>query len=382
MHLYKKIPKGTNYVFPTESFTLSNSDNDALIRINVSLVITIPLNLKPDFFCQIKVFAGVSVRVEYEAGVNVEAQEGFFIEGGQTFTIMGNGLTANDNNFEVIRNRPVNIDNWTKVVKTNNPYYGAKQYSLEGDIRLMLDGAILGEYPQGYQFTQADLDQAGAGIPVEIWYSKNYGVSGGGAWIYCEEAYFQDVDWAHANNRNKAVKIRYSNLITGVALLPSDFTLTLGSCDYYETALAIGNFNGKVLDIQGAVNTEVPQVIEFSDKPNLEKLSASIFYNNGDFTIRNNPKLTYIYNYSNSSLNTPQNLIIENCPLLDYVKITTYQETTAPQKNIDQILIDLDNNGVLNGTWWTSMDYVYTAASDAARANLAAKGWFLQFTRV
>ncbi len=394
MHLYKKRAKpGTVFKFPEGNFTLTNGDNNSLIRVNVSLVITIPINLQPDFYCQVKVFAGCSVRLEYEAGLNVVAPEGVFIEGGQTFTICFNGEADELNEIEVIRNRPVSNDLWVKIgtLSNENHIYDRIALGFEtGRLRVKDGKTMLYESPEAWS-TIAKIGGEGAVFDfdalnpenkeLEIWFSDPRCLNFSGNYTFLKTVHFDFIDWS-LYPVGQAIFVTRAHLITGVLTLPKTSPLWLNTCDHHEARLVLANYDGETLNMQGCNVDDYEGDIIIEDKANLKTLVLGNFqkYYKQDFVFRNNPLLESINVGDNYNLNHFLSLTIENCPNLNYVKLTNYYQN-SPDKNIDQLLIDRDNSGILDGTWWTDTTFVYTAVSDAARANLIAKGWTLKFTK-
>lgn len=388
MHLYRSTPSTVNYKFPDASFTLKNSDNDSLIRINIALTITIPLDLKPDFYCQIKVFTGVSVRVEYEPGVNIEAQEGFFIEGGQTFTIMGNGLSDVDNAFEIIRNRPVDVAKWTKLKKAITAYYGSRNFKIDGAAVRLMDGTrLLGEYDEAHVFTQTELSEANGGLPVEFWYSSNKILGGTTSQSQESEVYFQNLDFSENTIANTPYFHFYgTKVITGTSLVPSFFKMKSTNGDQYDHSVVLQNFNGMELDLASTLNTLGNDFDYTVTMPNIEVLkwgTICLGKNVQGINLINCPKLNKFTSVYTTDAFAPQFITIENCPLIthfEYYNGAAYWGTGPASRglsliNVDNVFAVLNANGLLNGYVRFSQDFVVTAASDADRANMIANGW-------
>lgn len=377
MHLYRSVPKGgTNYKFPEGDFTLTPDHNDSLIRINVSLTITIPADLPHDFYCQIKVFANITVRIEYEVGANVEAQEGFFIEGGQTFTIMGNGVEF-DKTFTIVRNRPVVVEGFNKILETSeNPIPSSWRTVGNGKYRLMKGGVLVYETVNAWDRIRDEAANT-YGYPnpnndLITMYAENTRITGSGA-LHGSLNYTENIDYSSIGRVYLSGAVTDVSAISGVPTLDLLFSTDLDPDDAYNIML---NFQGVKL---GASNSYMAiSQIDLSSALNLETFMFTNGFSLANvLNIDNCPNLTTIqHRQVSGSAGGCIGFSITNTPLLNSVHIVNYG--IKPNTNVDQLFIDLDTNGLSNGLVHISAEFVTTAASDAARTSLIGKGWVIK----
>lgn len=379
---YIKIPKGQKNIFPEGDFTLTNADNNSLIRVNVSLTITVPANLKPDFYCKVKVFEGASVYVNYEDGANVSASEGFFIESGQTFTIMGNGLVDNAN-FEVIRYRPPADRDWYMHFECDHPSVVTSRIEFaDYKFRIMRGAELIYESPDSINGVFSHNVDNPNGDLLQIYFNRNKLINDIYYWSQADVMHWDDIDFSTYTGDGIKM-LNFKSMTAFIKMLNQpNIVLDLNFSDYVdkdEALYILENFNGDTIKASGNI------VSPSYDKVVIDGKLLRVFDGSNaigklhSLELKNNPNLERFTWFQNYFARLITGLTIENCPNINYLDVRNYQNSEGYQINIDQILIDRDNSGVLNGTLIFSPDFVFTAASDAARANLAANGWDLQF---
>lgn len=182
-----------------------------------------------------------------------------------------------------------------------------------------------------------------------------------------------------------------------------DFTSAQGSLLYFSCAnTSVPNFNFGNFTVLENVNNltqnDLCTSIIFSNNPALENITqidsnailASVSASNlpallTAVGINNNPLLTFVDVSICPSLTTVQcnnnalldTLVITGCPLIITCEA---QNGNLTQPVVDAILIELDNNGLNNGTVQLAGGTSATPslAGLAAAANLTGKGWIVQ----
>lgn len=389
MHLYRKSPKGQKYVFPDGDFILNNNDNRSLIRINTSLIITVPADLKTDFYCTIKVFLGATVKIIFENESLVDAPEGFVIEGGNTFVICGNGQTNESAGFEIVRTRPVSNEQWVRVGMTKlnkNPDVGISFNDVR--FRIKQGSKLISEQPESSaQALYPELENPEE-LEYEIWSSSNKVASIGGMWRYMTEI---DLTFLELNNDLFTSRIRILHDVKRIKGLENfigfpnldleinNYVTSNSRMEPEHLDEIIQSFKGKALKLTDQLpflNYSIP------DNPNLESFYFEIRQqtdlSKGSLTMGNYPKINSLIIHCFDSKSDLRDFSIGDIPLLTYFKFTANNYADSLEiPNPDNIYIQLDNNGLLNGQILLNADVASqrTAASDTARQNLIDKGW-------
>lgn len=400
MHLYRAQKPGKKFTYPTTNVVLSNSDHQSIIIINSPLTVTVPVELKNDFYCQVKVLLEGTCRLIFVA--DVTAPEGTFIESGVSFEICGNGVD-DGNLVEVVRLQPIRNDNFFPFIhyeKNNriiNPGLNNTPYT---KIRVHRGNELLGEYPKSDAATMITDNINNDLLTIKIDTNKIVGsitLTSTNFMIYGPIFDLRSFDLSQWDGVIKLTGATnsYVHDIYGyeTILNRSDLNFEFTGHKFNQIMLKdiLDNFNGTRLsigqdygDYQTTLLSNIP-LVTISDRPNLVEFKTNHFIRGGhhDIVIENNPIMTHINMYGYETGSIVNNVTITNCPSLIYVKIDSiYRYAQSVVKNFDSFMDTLDSNGLSNGTVILSSDFVFTAASDVSRANLLTKGWTLTLASI
>lgn len=360
---------------------ISKKMNGQIISITENTVLTLSAGLSK-FICEFRVSAGCMLEILIADGVKCYAVEGFLIEENNTATLtsMQEGSAFD---YEIFRSRPVNNNNWSKIMQDELPASLSLEFNYQFDnykLRIMQGEKIIFQDPDSSSTRgkrSLDLPNRTVGEVFEIWVDNPVIIFD----VYSQDGdyhWFEKIDWTQYNGG--LVNLWLPKDIYGLSNLLGVVNLRLNvQATYLNPVTAqqiIENFNGNELTLSYAKGDY--DLITVADKENvgvIDLFNASGL--NHSFVFANLPKVTKLRCRANVASNKILNFTIDNCPAVNYIEFTNYQN--APDINIDDNLIEVESYGTSNGTWLTDVNFVFTAASQAARDALAARGWQLNF---
>ncbi|MDR5590260.1 hypothetical protein [Christiangramia sp. SM2212] len=356
--------------------------NNVTIRVKSDCTLLFTAELPSNFTLKIVVYGGCQCRLIGE-GVTVTGYEGNLIPEHTSCTVFRDEDTGD---FNVIRDQPVIDYNYYRLFSTNSEDINYIALNLERNhlLRIKEGTALIYEKTNEAHHMSAgvDLSEIKSALDKEatFWATDN-------RVIRLNQSTNQNLFAIYFDNWNfdafdfdSIIQIGYTEFIYGMENIPHNlkWRINYGSVPLIQQLLNTIDF--KELSLTYGINQNYEPVNVIA-KQNLELFKTNSYPRDRslDFVVKDCPNLSHLELDHNRNVNAVKSLDVQNCPSLNYVRLNNfyarYGSQYAPAKNVDQLLTDLDNNGIENGYLELTEDYQWTATGQAALDNLIAKGW-------